>query len=247
MESVGFGEYIVFVDESGDHSLTSINDEYPVFVLCFCVVKKEAYCNEIVPKVQRLKLDFFGHDQVVIHEHDIRKRKHAFERLNKEARAEFMDRLSLIMEEAELEIIAVVIDKIRHKAKYSSPDHPYHLALKFGLERLYDLLKLQGQTNGLTHVVVEKRGNKEDSELELEFRRVVDGGNRGRVRLPFEIVFAHKQSNSSGLQLADITARPLGLSVIRPDQENRAMNVIKKKLYTGRYNCISGNGLKVFP
>ena len=30
-------DYIVYVDESGDHSLTSINPRYPLFVLSFCV------------------------------------------------------------------------------------------------------------------------------------------------------------------------------------------------------------------
>ena len=33
---LAFGDHIVFVDESGDHSLTSINPDYPVFVLAFC-------------------------------------------------------------------------------------------------------------------------------------------------------------------------------------------------------------------
>ena len=38
-----FSDYIVYVDESGDHSLTSIDKEFPVFSLSFCVVKKSQY------------------------------------------------------------------------------------------------------------------------------------------------------------------------------------------------------------
>ena len=34
-------DYLVFVDESGDHSLTSIDDAYPLLVLCFCIIKNE--------------------------------------------------------------------------------------------------------------------------------------------------------------------------------------------------------------
>ena len=34
-----FSDYIVYVDESGDHSLTSIEADFPVFSLSFCVVK----------------------------------------------------------------------------------------------------------------------------------------------------------------------------------------------------------------
>jgi hypothetical protein len=35
--------YIVYVDESGDHSLESINPRYPLFVLAFCVFQKDHY------------------------------------------------------------------------------------------------------------------------------------------------------------------------------------------------------------
>lgn len=38
-----FGDYVVFADESGDRSLTSINAEYQVFVLAFCVFEKEPH------------------------------------------------------------------------------------------------------------------------------------------------------------------------------------------------------------
>ena len=37
-----FSDYIVYVDESGDHSLESINPEYPLFVLSFCIFLKNA-------------------------------------------------------------------------------------------------------------------------------------------------------------------------------------------------------------
>src|SRR5216683_621493 len=53
-----FSDYIIYVDESGDHSLTSINPQHPVFVLAFCIFEKRAYYETIVPAVQRLKFDF---------------------------------------------------------------------------------------------------------------------------------------------------------------------------------------------
>ena len=36
-----FGDYIVYVDESGDHSLVSIDQRFPVFALVFCVFNIE--------------------------------------------------------------------------------------------------------------------------------------------------------------------------------------------------------------
>jgi hypothetical protein len=87
------------------------------------------------------------------------------------------------------------------------------------------------QHKDLTHVIFEARGKCEDLALELEFRRICDGRNSFQRRLPFEIYVADKKTNSAGLQLADLAARPIGLSVLRPDQRNRAFEVLEKKLY----------------
>lgn len=67
------GEYVVYVDESGDHGLTQINPQFPVFVLAFCAFGVADYVSQVVPSVERLKFDFFGHDMVVLHEREIRK------------------------------------------------------------------------------------------------------------------------------------------------------------------------------
>jgi hypothetical protein len=37
----GFDDYIVFVDESGDHGMASIDPDYPMFVIAFCLFEKE--------------------------------------------------------------------------------------------------------------------------------------------------------------------------------------------------------------
>ena len=89
-------------------------------------------------------------------------------------------------------------------------------------------------------------------DLELEFRRICDGENKFGAPLPFEIVFADKKANSSGLQLADLVARPIGMSVLRPDRENRAFEMLTRKFYCdgGRENVGTGYenwGLKIFP
>ena len=38
VDAATFSDFIVFVDESGDHSLEVINPDYPVFVLAFCIL-----------------------------------------------------------------------------------------------------------------------------------------------------------------------------------------------------------------
>jgi hypothetical protein len=81
------------------------------------------------------------------------------------------------------------------------------------------------------HVLVECRGKKEDAELELEFRRICDGENPGNQVLPFDIVFADKKTNLAGLQLADLVARPMGLSYVRPVRTIRRLKLSRGSSY----------------
>jgi len=242
-----FSDYIVYVDESGDHSLLSIDPEYPIFVLSFCIFRKDEYAHAMTPAVRKLKFETFGHDMVVLHEIDIRKKKGAFAKLGKEAREDFLDALTDIIETTDFRLVAVVIDKHKLKTRYATPEHPYHLAMEFGLERIYRYLKSMGQDGRLTHLVCEARGAKEDAELELEFRRIRDGRNIFNKPLPFELVVADKKTNSEGMQLADLTARPIGLSVLRPEQANRTHVVLEKKFCRDGNGVKAGIGLKVFP
>ena len=231
-------DFIVFADESGDHGLESIDDGFPVFVLVFCVVRKKEYVESVVPAMQRLKFGFWGHDSVVFHERDIRKQlpPFGFFRTDPQLRHRFMNELNELIESSPIRLYASVIDKRRLVDKYDSPRNPYEIALLFCMERLLSFLLAEGQDEKQVHVVFESRGKREDQELELEFRRIT--ANRGNwgykqpdfTRCHFEPIFAEKKANSTGLQLADLTARPIGLSVLRPDQPNRAMDVIQPKL-----------------
>ncbi|MBB4817097.1 hypothetical protein HNP29_000454 [Pseudomonas alcaligenes] len=232
-------DWIVFVDESGDHSLSSIDENYPVFVLSFCVIRKEEYIEKLSKDVKRLKFDYFGHDKIVFHESEITRKKGAFAKVSQEDRQQIMARLSQIIAETDFKIFAVIIDKVRHKARYQRPAHPYHLAMQYGLERIYGFLNSINQHQLETHFIFEARGSKEDLDLELAFRRVCDGDNYSGVGYPFGIIIADKKTNCEGMQIADLTARPIGLSVMRPGQPNRAYEVLSRKM--NRY------GRKVFP
>jgi hypothetical protein len=243
----GHSDYIVYVDESGDHSLTSIDPDYPVFVLSLCIFRKTEYVARVTPVIRQLKFATFGHDMVVLHEADIRRKKGAFSRLSKVPREAFLNTLTDIIGAADFQLVAVVIDKRKLKDRHNQPTHPYHLALEFGLECIYRLLQDAGQDDTLTYIVCEARGAKEDAELELEFRRISDGANHFHQHLPFDLIIADKKTNSEGLQLADLTARPIGLSVLRPDQPNRAAQVLEGKFYRDSAGNKLGMGLKVFP
>ena len=243
-----FSDYIVYVDESGDHGLITIDPYYPVFVLVFCIFKKDDYINTAVPLLQRFKFAHFGHDQTILHETDIRKDRGGFTFLKSQAvKTAFLDELTSIIQKTPFVLISTVIKKEPYRQRYSTPENPYHVALRYGLERIFYFLTEQQANIETTHIVVEKRGKSEDNELELEFRRVCDGFNYLQKPLTFELVFADKKSNSTGLQLADLIARPIGLHVLKPKQENRAFAIIDGKFYQNGKAIKEGYGLKCFP
>jgi len=249
----GFSDYVVYVDESGDHSLASIDRDYPVFVLALCVFHKRHCAEKVIPAIEKLKFNYFGHDSVVLHENDIRKQKGDFAFLShRPTREAFLTRLTSIMEASNFVLIACVVDKARLSHSDGSGSNPYHIALGLCLAALREFLAEKGQDQVKTHVVVECRGKKEDADLELEFRRVCDGNNaQGRV-LPFDVVFADKKTNLTGLQLADLVARPVGLNYIRPGQGNHAFELLRQKFFCdgGRASVgkgFEGVGLIIYP
>lgn len=250
---MAFSDYIIFADESGSPVLEGVDPDYPVFVLVFVLVRKDVYANTLVPALQRIKFDVVGHDQLILHERDIRRGEKAFTFLrgNADKRRAFIDTINALVLAAEIEVICSVIHKDRLKARYANPWSPYELALQFCLEKALDRLIEHDQSERHIHTIFESRGRTEDQTLELIFRQITadQGALRRRSvsawgrpdfrQLTWEPVFADKRSNSSGLQFADLFARPLGLSVLNPDQPNRAVDIIRPK--------IPGRCLKVFP
>ncbi len=240
-----FSDYIIFADESGDHGLHAFSADYPIFVLAFALIKKSDYVEQIVPALQALKMEFFGHDQVILHERDIRKQLPPFGFLRADAtlRSRFLDRIAEVVATAPLELFCSVIHKERLKARYANPWNPYEIALLFCLERLRERLLERGQNGRRVHVVFESRGRPEDAALELAFRRIcTNAGGWGWRHDDFAVcewepLIVPKTSNSSGLQLADLAARPIGLRSLRPLQPNRAFEVLGPKI----------RALKAFP
>jgi hypothetical protein len=243
---IPFSDYIVFVDETGDHGTTNINQDFPLFGLAFCIFRKSDYTEQVTPALRRLKFATFGHDMVVLHEHDIRKKENAFAMMSREPREAFIASLTQIIASAAFTLVAVVIDK-RRLAPATTVQNPYHLALLFGLERVFGFLAEHHQSEQMTHIVVESRGKREDTELELEFRRICEGANELRRPLPFRLVIADKRTNSEGLQLADMVARPVALSVLRPGQPNRAFEILQAKFWCTMGGRVENCGLKLFP
>lgn len=244
IDAAGYSDFVVYVDETGDHGLTSIDPQFPMFGLVFCLVRKADYVSTLVPAMQSFKFAVWGHDQVVLHEHDIRKQKppFGFLRTDPVLRANFMGGLNSLVADAPVELCLSVIDKLKLRQRYARPYNPYQIALQFCMEWLIGRMRFYNQGGLRLPIIVEARGKREDDELKTEFDNICAnvpqlGSRTDFSFVEFQLHFADKRSNSTGLQLADLTARPMTLKVLRPDQANRAAEIAWEKL------CC----LKVFP
>jgi Protein of unknown function (DUF3800) len=239
-----FSDYIVFADESGSPVIANPDPTFPVFVLCAVLVNKSIYMHD-VPAMQALKFAAVGHDQLILHERDIRRQQKdfAFLQTSPERRDSFIQDVNACVGNSDITVVAAVIDKIKLASLYATPWSPYQIALHFCMETLLVRLLKLGQRDCLVHVVFESRGRKEDAELELQFRRIAANRAHWGYRRPdfkrvaWEPMFVDKKSNSAGLQLADLLARPIGLKALRPLQPNRAFDVIEPKLINGGMKC----------
>ena len=103
--------FVVYANESGDHGLAAIDPQYPVFALVFCAECKPDYIADVVPAVQRFKFGIWGHNAVVLHEHDIC--KSTGDPADRALREGFYRNLDGLVEAAPVTIFAAVIDKER--------------------------------------------------------------------------------------------------------------------------------------
>ncbi len=239
MQLPDFNDYIVFIDESGSPVLDPIDPDYPIFVLVFCVVKKDVYANAIQPAFKRLKFKYFGHDMTALHSHAIRKPRGEYAFLqDARLREAFLIDLTELFEQSDFSLLVHVIDKVALKKRYARPFDPYDIALRMNMEQLTIFLGEKQQGGKLCHLVAESRGKKEDDQLELEFRRVLNPeqgwGNAPRfsfANMPMSLKFVEKKINSAGLQIADLAAQPIGRNLLKPEQQNRAFDAVQNKIH----------------
>ena len=245
---MNYSDYIIYADESGDPGLASVDPNYPVFALNFCLFRKARYAAAL-PAMAAFKFAHFGHDIVVLHENAIRLQSGAFSFLRDERRqAVFMNDLDRLIRETDFTVIAAVVDKQQLTGERASLPEPYELALAACVERLYTFLEGHNQTERATHIIIESRGTKEDRELERAFQRIVSAGKGpDEAMTGLELIFSDKKTNSVGLQVADLTASPIGRHFIHPSQPNRAWNAINPKLLRSPNGSVSGWGITVLP
>lgn len=244
----GQTDYLAFLDECGDHSLTKIDQDFPIFVLSLVLVRREDYCGRILPELNSLKLCYWDHEGVNLHSRDIRKASGPFSILQRsEMRTRFMGELSHLMDILPYELFIVCIHKGNLRNQYVNAENPYELALTFVMERVIHWMEQNNQAS--LPILAEARGNNEDNALKAAFFDLTASGTcyisseRFQNRR-FPLQFHDKRKNIAGIQLADLCAHPAARNILKPEQPNRAFEVIEKHIYGSGGKV---RGWKVFP
>ncbi len=245
-------KYYFFLDETGDHGLNYVDNNFPLFLLCGCLIRED-HLRALETAVNAFKQDYFKTEKVILHSRKIRKCEGVFQILfDLTVKAAFYKDLNLILENGEYTIIGSGIDKNEHIKKYGKgAKDPYSLALSFVIERLIFCLDKEDKDSTI-EVLIEERGRKEDNLLLSHFNSTMDRGTYyvKPERLKSRIVrfgFHAKKENIIGLQIADLCAYPLARSILTPDEPYVPFQIIKDKIYCNEKGEYVGWGLKVFP
>lgn len=242
--------HVVFLDESGDHSLQHIDRQFPVFALAATIFEGEYYLNKANPMIDRLKYNYWGHRSIIFHSVDIRKQKGDFHILREaKVREEFTNELNMLIRDLDFKIIAAGIDKIDHLQQYIQPESPYNLTFEFIMERLFFYFKNTGNSCML---VAESRDKKENDDLYAVFDRLMERGNENISAAEFRtyikgLKFYPKKVNENGNQITDLIVYPIARKIIGRAAGYQPYIEIKPKFYSRPNGNFWGYGLKAFP
>jgi hypothetical protein len=247
----------VFIDECGSHSLAA-TETFGAFVLAAVIIPDSKYLS-VSREWRRWKKNTFGSGKIIVHEPDFRQGLGPFGG-SIARRQQLKESLERIIDQLPFAAVACVINRaeyIKWLGGYKAPDislpaHPYLMSLDFLMERV--LMVLENDFAGAhAWVVAEARGPKEDAALQYEFARLqLDGTSYiaptwFRQGLPPGMQFRTKKDNVTGLELADLLARPCGEKVLNPTSTPDRWPVFRKKLCLGQETKHSILGLKILP
>lgn len=243
----GASKYIGFFDECGDHSMEKIDKDFPLFVLALIIVERQTYADDILTAINHLKLKYWTHEGVNLHSRDIRKQRGPFSFLRNNHRYKaFMKEITAIVDSLPFTLFITGIHKKKYFKRYgSNAINPYHVALAFTMERVLHFMESNSEVD--LPLIAEARGNNENEELEREFYKLMSMGTKQTSaerfkKLSCPLVFKSKKFNIAGVQIADLCAHPCARYILKPDQPNRAYEIVSKKMYANQLS-----GLKVFP
>ena len=239
----------LFLDESGNHSLTAFEPAYPVFVLGGVIIA-DADLKAVDEAVRAFKRDALGDECVVLHTADISRNRRGFEMLADGARrSRFHRELNELMRSLPFAVVACAIDKPALVRRYGDlAVDPYSLSLGIIVERFCFAL---GEAEETGQITAESRSRRLDHDLVIAWDLLRLNGTRyvrpaTVTRRISSFAFRTKAEALAGLELADLVVSPLGRWVAgMPTKAD--LDIVVGKLRVGPDGSWAGAGLIVLP
>ena len=243
---------ILFLDESGDHSLDVIDPQYPAFVLGGCIMDLRYHDDVATARLRTYKELLFGRSDFILHTADIVRRRGPFRKLtDKPLREKFYIETNVLMSQLDYKVVACVIRKDEHLEQYGLVAmDPYLLSLRVLVERFAFEVGSAG-SDQVGQIVAEARDEALNNELRLAW---IDIRTRGTEYVPAAEVRARitdlhlrdKTQDIAGLQIADLIVSPIGRFVLGKSPRHDWV-IIKSKFRSGPGGRYEGYGLVVLP
>ena len=241
---------VLFLDESGDHNLTVIDHQYPMFVLGGVIMDKDYAETELPRQINALKHALFGRTDIILHTADLTRNQNGFERMKERPfREKFYAELNRLMRQVPYMVVACAIRKGEHTSRYGvAALDPYLLSLNVLVERFCFEI---GNVAGGGVIVAEKRNPNLDHELEIAWLNLKVKGTPYVPATDIEkrvigLNLRAKSENIAGLELAYLVVSPIGRHVLgKPDKED--FRIIASKFRHNREGIYEGYGLVVLP
>lgn len=227
---VGRSEYIVFGDESGDHGLSNVRSHSRAFAIALAIFRRDDYEEYFVPALRAFKRTYFGDENLILHEREIRRGDGAFRRLKGiEEREATAAALRLFVAAAPFRIAAFGYRKDRYQPSEVDRAEPYAVPM---IAALLSQQIAMPHTRGLdpaTELVLDSRGAVEDAQLASVIERAtfLSGPPYGDFR--FDVRFARKSERVAGVELADLIANPIARRVLNEDHPLIPFEILEPK------------------
>ncbi len=208
---------ILYIDETGDHSLSKIDPSYPIFALIGVIADQEYHDGELSNSLDVFKERHFGTKDIVLHAqemtHPQNSRNNLYLKfLDVDFRRRFYQDFESFLKSIHISIVACVIMKNEHFANYGlAAKDPYLISFDNLINRL--VFDLSGKQKG--QIIAEGRNSILDNQLEIAYLTArIEGTDKVqpselRFKLGRSIEFRSKSDNVAGLQIADMVASPI--------------------------------------
>lgn len=247
----------LYIDETGDHSLSKIDRSYPIFVLVGILADSSYHDGALTDALNAFKQRHFGTSDVTLHSKEMthpQTAKHSAygKFLDADFRRSFYKDFEHFLQTSNISIVACVIMKDKHFANYGlEARDPYLLSFDNLINRLvFDL-----RDNEKGQIIAESRNSILDNQLEIAYLGSrVEGTNKVqpaelKLKLESAIQFKQKADNVTGIQIADMVATPIARHFLgKPERQGHQLSYdsvfSKVRNINGRWQNV---GITVFP